>query len=87
MGEEGGGRGSPTLARAAQCGGSGVTEAAAAGPKPGPGRSAMAAAPSPSPSADSPEEEPMLPINPPHHSRPPAPEQFPVPLPSDRLCG
>lgn len=74
LGERGAGRrGSPTLARAAQCGGSGVTQAAATGPKPGPGRSAAVA---PSSSAASPEEGPAPPHNPPITAVPPPPNNF-----------
>lgn len=75
LGERGAGRrGSPTLARSAQCGGSGVTEAAATGPEAGPGRSAAAAAPSPS--ASSPEEGRAPPHKPPQQAVPPPPNNF-----------
>jgi hypothetical protein len=69
-GRWGWGRGSPTLARMAQCGGSRVTEAAAARPKPGPGCSAAVVAPSPS--AASPKEGPAPQLDPPLLQSPPS---------------
>lgn len=84
-GERGrGGGGPPLWPGRPSAGVVGVTEAVTTRPEPGPGPSAAAA---PSPSATSPEEGRVPPINPPHHSRLPSPEQLPVPLPGDRLRG